>query len=214
MTRTGIKRLEESELDFDRLFTIDPGDDVSGWTEVDLSDGSVLRFGNETPNDILLEIVRKTNHWNAVLVVESFQPRGMPLYWQLVWTAVWWGRFFEAWGGRFDFLHVETTKHHLCGRTDGNVRAALIDRYGGKAKAIGNVKNPGPLYGLAKHAWPALAVAVTYAEGRRSYAPDDRPLRLRKSDPRTEPPVGEGGPAEPARDPKGRPVRRARRARP
>lgn len=212
MTFTGIKPLEESELAFDRVIAIDPGDDVSGWVEVDVSKEvpAILRFGNETPNEELLEIVRKTDHWGAVLVVESFQPRGQRLYWQLVWTAVWWGRYFEAWGGRFDFIHVETAKHHLCGATDGSIRAALIDRWGGMKKAVGNSKKPGPLHGLAKHAWPALAVATTYAEGRRSYAPDDRPVRLRKRDPRTDPPLGPGR-APAGADATGRPVRRARK---
>ena len=51
-------------------------------------------------------------------------------------------------------------KLHLCGSLrakDTNIRQALIDRFG----PVGTKKNPGPLAGISKHRWPALAVAVT-----------------------------------------------------
>jgi hypothetical protein len=51
-------------------------------------------------------------------------------------------------------------KLHLCASPrakDGNIRQALIDRFG----AVGTKKNPGPLLGIAGHRWAALAVAVT-----------------------------------------------------
>lgn len=44
---------------------------------------------------------------------------------------------------------------------DKMVRARLIEMFGGdRATAIGTVKRPGPLHGVASHAWAALAVAV------------------------------------------------------
>lgn len=51
-------------------------------------------------------------------------------------------------------------KLHLCGSPrakDGNIRQALIDRFG----PVGTKKAPGPLWGISKHRWAALAVAVT-----------------------------------------------------
>lgn len=51
-------------------------------------------------------------------------------------------------------------KLHLCGSArakDANIRQALIDRFG----PVGTKKNPGPLFGISKHRWAALAVAVT-----------------------------------------------------
>ena len=51
-------------------------------------------------------------------------------------------------------------KLHVCGSPrakDGNIRRALIDRFG----EVGTKKNPGPLFGVAGHRWSALAVAVT-----------------------------------------------------
>ncbi|MBV8782506.1 MAG: hypothetical protein JO353_14005, partial [Phycisphaerae bacterium] len=50
---------------------------------------------------------------------------------------------------------------------DGNIRQALIDRFGPtKERAIGKKKSPGPLYGMSGDCWSALAVAVTYADQR------------------------------------------------
>jgi len=50
---------------------------------------------------------------------------------------------------------------HL-GNDDSAIRATLIARWGGEAKAIGTKAAPGPLYGVKSHCWQALAVAVTY----------------------------------------------------
>lgn len=51
-------------------------------------------------------------------------------------------------------------KLHICGQSrakDANIRQALIDRFG----EPGTKRNPGPLYGISKHRWAALAIAVT-----------------------------------------------------
>lgn len=51
-------------------------------------------------------------------------------------------------------------KLHLCGSMrakDGNIRQALIDRFGHP----GTKKKPGLIYGIKSHYWSALAVAVT-----------------------------------------------------
>jgi hypothetical protein len=55
----------------------------------------------------------------------------------------------------------------LCGDSrakDANIRQALIDRFGGPA-AVGRKAAPGPLYGIARDVWSALAIAVTYTIG-------------------------------------------------
>ncbi len=51
-------------------------------------------------------------------------------------------------------------KLHICRSAkakDGNIRQALIDRFG----PVGTKKAPGPLFGISNHRWAALAVAVT-----------------------------------------------------
>jgi Holliday junction resolvasome RuvABC endonuclease subunit len=49
------------------------------------------------------------------------------------------------------------------GNKDSFVRMACIELHGGdKATAVGNKKNPGPLYGVSSHAWQALGVVCTH----------------------------------------------------
>ena len=56
---------------------------------------------------------------------------------------------------------------HLCGNMrarDGNIRQALLDRFGGKDRAIGRKGSYGPLHGISGDCWSALAVGVTWLE--------------------------------------------------
>ena len=81
-------------------------------------------------------------------------------------------------------LPRRAVKLALCGDSrakDANIRQALIDRFGGSA-AVGRKAAPGPLYGITRDVWSALAIAVTYAiapcsgararPGRRSGHPE------------------------------------------
>lgn len=91
-------------------------------------------------------------------------------------------------------LGIESVTMHLCNSTrakDPNIRQAIIDKYGGEDIAIGNKKcpkckgkgwfgsgrsvcmvcngnqweyPPGPLCGVTKDVWSAIAVAITFAE--------------------------------------------------
>lgn len=155
-----------------RILAIDPGSERSAWLVIGLS-GDPLDFGI-LPNDRLIEHLREDQLGADDLVIEWMQPRGMPTSAEEFETLWWAGRFTEAAHPlpvhRLSRLKV---KKHLCGNTaakDQNVRAALIDRFGGvggKAAAVGTVKNPGPLHGVANDVWAALAVAVTFADGQR-----------------------------------------------
>ena len=52
------------------------------------------------------------------------------------------------------------------GTKDALVRQRLIEIFGGTKKAaVGTKKERGPCYGVAGHAWAALAVALTALEG-------------------------------------------------
>ncbi len=56
-------------------------------------------------------------------------------------------------------------KIHLCHDSrakDANIRQAILDRFGGKEKAIGRMATPGPLMGVSGDLWAALAVAITF----------------------------------------------------
>lgn len=104
-----------------------------------------------------------------VLVLERMQSFGRPIGRDVLETARWSGRFEQAWfggPGEAHWLTSTETKKILgvpTGGGDAGVREALIDRWGGKEKAIGNKKNPGPLYGIHTHAWRALGLAVAAA---------------------------------------------------
>ena len=68
-------------------------------------------------------------------------------------------------------------KLHLCRTStakDTNIRQAIIDLYGGPITAIGNKKNPGPLYGIHKDMWAALALALTWRDGEVYQAKRER----------------------------------------
>jgi len=86
-------------------------------------------------------------------------------------TALWTGRFIEAWGGPHTKVYRKDVKLTLCGNAsakDANIRQALIDRYpptgGGRRPQTGTKAKPGPLYGVRRDIWQALAVAVTWVE--------------------------------------------------
>jgi len=131
------------------------------------------------------------------LILEMPKASGMPASNELFEACAHVGRFIECWGGRWSFAARGAVKIHLCGRaaaTDSNVRAALLDRFGGEAYAIGGKKcpkckgkgwfgpgrpvcpvcdgscwevPPGPLHGVAGDAWAALGVACYWADNQK-----------------------------------------------
>ena len=106
------------------------------------------------------------------LAIEMVASYGMAVGASVFETCVWAGRFIERWSavsaaGSVTQVYRREVKLHICGSAkakDANVRQALIDRYGGKAKAIGRKATPGPLYGMSGDCWSALGVAITAAE--------------------------------------------------
>lgn len=154
-----------------RLLAIDPGSTESAWLR--LNDGQVASSA-KVANDELLEALRDRRLTGSVdvVVVEWTAPRGMPASQELFETLWWAGRFAEAaYPVPVDRINRLEVKRRLLGTTaskDSNVRAALIDRFGGiggKAVAIGTKAAPGPLHGIGSDVWAALAVAVTYEDG-------------------------------------------------
>ena len=149
---------------------IDPGPERSAW--LILGDHGGVRAFAIWPNDELLGLLRGDLHGGlsaevthmAIEKVESF---GMAVGAEVFETVFWSGMMAEA--ARTLIVERVTrraVKLHLCGSArakDPNIRAALLDRYGGAA-AIGTKANPGPLYGISKDVWSALAVAVTAAD--------------------------------------------------
>ncbi len=159
-----------------RLLAIDPGSEQSGFVEYDPDARAILEHG-VADNEVLLarcwrERDPAQQHHLAIEMIDVFGMAGRTVFE----TCVWIGRFIEAWGAEH---YTKVTRHdvkmHLCHTKrsdDAMVRQALIARWGGDVVAIGgkgrgNAKTPrGPLHGVASHAWSALAVAVTWSDGR------------------------------------------------
>lgn len=148
------------------IFAIDPGSVQSGW--VHYEDGRVLACGVDENEALLLKLLDA--RMSDELVIEMMKARGMPVSNDEMRTLVWIGRFQQQWHkpSSVRLVYRADVKLHICGSMkakDANIRQALIDMFpgtgGGATPQVGTKAKPGPLYGMASHAWPALAVAVT-----------------------------------------------------
>ena len=158
------------------ILAIDPGSEQSAWV---LWDGRrVIRHGKSENFGLLGGIAMEPLNWADewliadVVVIEWVASYGMPVGAEVFDTARWAGRYEQAANARripTQLVVRRDVKLHLCGQArakDGNIRQALIDRFGGKDRAIGRKASPGPLYGLRADEWQALALAVTFHDLR------------------------------------------------
>ncbi len=152
------------------LLAIDPGSEQSAW--LILGPAKPLAFYKE-PNRCILDRAA-IGYWKQFgvehLAIETLHVRGMPTAQQEMETQFWAGRFVQSIGLPFTQMRRIDEKMVICGHPrakDGNIRQALIDRWGGKEKAIGKKKTPGPLYGISQDVWQALAIAVTWFEQQK-----------------------------------------------
>lgn len=149
------------------LIAIDPGTAESAF--VAMAGRALSSFGKIPNNDMLaqLDFFRLESDDLTMLVIEMVSTYGMPVGAEVFETCLWLGRFIERWRGKYTKILRATVKANLCHTTtasDSNIRAALLERYGGKEKAIGRKQAPGPLYGVVNDVWSALAVACTYQD--------------------------------------------------
>lgn len=166
-----------------RILAIDPGSERSGWLILDSTDpgdtGRVLQFGLDDNVDVVvmlrsLELASTGTTWDVdVVVIEWIESYGKKVGREVFETVHWSGRFTEAAGQAG--IHVEQiprrrVKAAICHDTtanDSTVIAAIVERWGGKARAVGTTKERGPLYGIRADVWQALALAIAFAEGAR-----------------------------------------------
>lgn len=177
------------------VIAIDPGLESSGWVSI-LGAGKIT--SEIVENAKLLDTVRSTDPNTVTFVIERMNFMAKHAGNSVHEPNVWAGRFMEAFEGRGGSVHRifrRTVATHIAGQVaEGNatIRAAIIDRYGGKDKAIGGVRcktckgkgwtgrdhdycqscfgrgwsHPrGPLYGVVTHCWQALALALAYRDG-------------------------------------------------
>jgi hypothetical protein len=136
-----------------------------------LIDGRPKGFGKWENHELSDMLVDATANAFVIEKIESF---GMAVGAEVFETVFWSGRFAQALGGDFHRIGRKDVKMHLCHSmraTDANIRCALIDKFGGKDAAIGRKANPGPLYGISKDCWSALAVGITWLETMATVTP-------------------------------------------
>ena len=150
-----------------KILAIDPGQDLSGFVLWDCETETLLDKG-KVSNDAICDILEEAPP--CILAMEK--PANMGNYFgdSLIDTCIWLGRFWECYAYATSVVLIKRheVKQHLChqqkGVNDAVIRAAIIDRFGGKEKAIGTKAKPGKLYGLRADMWQALAVALCCAD--------------------------------------------------
>ncbi len=145
------------------LMAIDPGPEKSAWVRMRAGKATEILGFSIWLNDNLIECLGTPD----VLVIEQIASFGMPVGAEVFETVYWSGRFAQR------VMDTNATEVHrikrvdvkmaICKNTrakDGNIRAALIDRYGGSAA----IKKGGALHGVSKDVWAALAVAEAWLD--------------------------------------------------
>lgn len=177
--------LDKEAVSRQTFVAIDPGAKESGY--VVLTGKTVNEHGkipNQTVIDYLLDV-----YAGRQVVLERPTLYGVAGD-DLLQTCIWFGRFFQACPGTADWLTRGDVVRYWTGRAvlskpkdapegykqpkpDAVLKQLIIDRYGGKDVAIGkgptkkSPGNPGPLFGVEKDAWQALALGLAYQDGAR-----------------------------------------------
>lgn len=155
------------------ILAIDPGNIQSAWMFFDTETNAIKDCGITENNELLKILANRPFEELDYLAIEMIACYGMAVGKSVFDTCVWIGRFVQFINVPHQFIYRKDEKICLCNSTkakDANIRQALIDLYGGNDKAIGNKKNPGPLYGIKADLWAALAVAVTFTKNHASVA--------------------------------------------
>ena len=145
------------------ILAIDPGTHRSAF--VDLRNGELYAHGI-LPNTEMLDLLHHEPSWTdpaELLVVERMASYGKRVGIEVLDTCIWVGRFIERWQREHALVFRREVKLHLCGAstaTDADIRAVLIQRYGGEAA----IKKGGALRGVKGDVWQALALAVVFKE--------------------------------------------------
>ena len=153
------------------ILGIDPGTIFSGYVVLDTAKKSLLDFTHEIENSALaLKITSSWVHGIDECAIEYIASYGMPLDDLTLRTQYYVGYFaatFQIYSRNrpVHLFYRKTILANLCGTSkaqDKNVKASLCNKFGEPCYP----KRPvGALRGVKDHAWSALAVAQTRAEG-------------------------------------------------
>lgn len=167
------------------ILAVDPGTTKTAYVVYDKQTKALEEFG-KIPNAAFLkkivegDFVKRPDY----MAIEMMASQGMAVGQSTFETAVWIGRYVQAWlvcpANRakldpppYEFVYRLDEKMHLCANArakDPNIRQAIMDRYGSTQEAaVGKKHAPGPLYGVSSDVWAAIAIALVAAE-----VPEDR----------------------------------------
>lgn len=204
-------------MKFSRIVAVDPGPEESAFT-IYLPDEHDIADMNIVGNKELLQILRQeaAGGPEITLAIEMIASYGMTVGKSTFDTCVWIGRFEQCWldsgGETYSEIFRREAKLALCQHPrakDKNIRRAVIDRFGGEKKGIGNVKcpkckgkgwfgrgrptcpecdgsgykvPPGPLADAATDMWASTAVALTFADAMEGIEELERAYALEEFD--------------------------------
>jgi len=151
------------------ILAIDPGNIDSAYVLMS-NTNDIIRFGKIKNEDLNVAINEMYEvHKFDEVVIEMIASYGMAVGATVFDTCVWVGRYTESasrlQGVKVSMMYRKDVKMNLCGTTkakDGNIRQALIDRFG----VVGTKSNKGWFYGFASDVWAAYAVGVTHNDKR------------------------------------------------
>ena len=152
------------------LLCIDPGPTVSGVVVYNTMRNEVKDIQPALDNEELISRLPDYRLFTDYLVIETVRSYGMPVGDTIFDTMEFVGRCRQVYGMnasvKLSRLEVKNALCHSHKAGDANIRQALIDSFppsgGGARPQLGTKKQPGPLYGMSKHAWSALALGVAY----------------------------------------------------
>ncbi len=159
-----------------KVYAIDPGNAKSAMCIIEVESLRPLD-AVIVDNDVLLQriIYTKLAEEDDV-AIEMLQSYGNLIGRDVLDTAVWIGRFYEAFRRKMPVTRAHPTmvyrmeeKMHICGDPkagDANIRRALIDRFCDHdfRTGRGTIKHPDWFHGFAKDMWAAYAVGLTHIE--------------------------------------------------
>lgn len=155
-----------------KILAIDPGTTHSGYVVYETETNTVPEFTDEIDNmELAAKIASPWLNDIAEFAVEYVKSYGMPVGDSVFRTQYFVGYFlaiFQIYSGNkpAHCFYRDTILAHHCGvvkAKDKNLKIVICERFNEPT----HPKRPkGPLKGMKDHAWSALAVALTRADGR------------------------------------------------
>ena len=148
------------------IFAIDPGNTFSAY--ILFTPEKILFKGKISNEELMLVLCTfRDEIVDCRLYIEGIASYGMAVGKEVFQTCIWIGRFMQEFGAdKTEIVYRQAIKVHHCNSVrakDGNIRQALIDKYG----IQGVKKDQGFTYGINADIWSALAIATYVYETKK-----------------------------------------------